>query len=355
MKNEDFNSTMVSFNLGRFALLSFCHHLKPNFSPVLSHENRRRASILLTSTILLNRKQNHSTLAMSPTSSSTGYLNATAAYNLDQDLFKSFSLEQLMELAGLSVAQAVHEVLAPKGSGNPERKKVLILCGPGNNGGDGLVAARHLQLFGYEVQILYPKQSKKEPHYSRLVDQCQDVGVEFINEMPNVEEVGDGLGIVDALFGFSFRGEIREPFGEILHRVMDIQEYKKEKVKVISVDVPSGWNVDDGDVSGLGFTPDVLISLTAPKLSSKTFMGRHFVGGRFLPSKLAEKYDIQVCALSSFFQVCNNQTWIRESYNLLQVTRLGTLLFVVSKYVLKRLIYDGKWIQNVLNDRKLAH
>ena len=260
-----------------------------------------------------------------------------------------------MELAGLSVAQAVHEVLAPKGSGNPERKKVLILCGPGNNGGDGLVAARHLQLFGYEVQILYPKQSKKEPHYSRLVDQCQDVGVEFINEMPNVEEVGDGLGIVDALFGFSFRGEIREPFGEILHRVMDIQEYKKEKVKVISVDVPSGWNVDDGDVSGLGFTPDVLISLTAPKLSSKTFMGRHFVGGRFLPSKLAEKYDIQVCALSSFFQVCNNQTWIRESYNLLQVTRLGTLLFVVSKYVLKRLIYDGKWIQNVLNDRKLAH
>ena len=291
---------MVSFNLGRLALLSFPHHISPYISPGFSNDVGRRVSLLLTSTILLNRKLNHSTLAMASASSSSGYLNATAAYDLDQDLFKSYSLEQLMELAGLSVAQAVHEILAPHESGNPKGKKVLILCGPGNNGGDGLVAGRHLQLFGYNVQILYPKQSKRESHYSRLVDQCRDVGVEFISEMPNVEEVGDGLGLVDALFGFSFRGEIREPFGEILHRVMDIQENKKGKVKVISVDIPSGWNVDDGDVSGVGFTPDGLISLTAPKLGSKTFIGRHFVGGRFLPSNLAEKYDIQVCVHTLF-------------------------------------------------------
>ena len=71
-------------------------------------------------------------------------------------------------------------------------------------------------------------------------------------------------------------------------------------MKVISVDVPSGWKVDEGDVSGMGFTPDVLISLTAPKLSSKTFSGRHFVGGRFLPPVLAAKYRIKV-----WLSICN--------------------------------------------------
>lgn len=54
-----------------------------------------------------------------------------------------FSVDQLMELAGLSVATAIAKEY-PNQSG-----KVLVCCGPGNNGGDGLVAARHLKLFVY--------------------------------------------------------------------------------------------------------------------------------------------------------------------------------------------------------------
>ena len=57
-----------------------------------------------------------------------------------------FSVDQLMELAGLSVACAVAaEAAAPA--------RVLVLAGPGNNGGDGLVAARHLHHFGYDVEV----------------------------------------------------------------------------------------------------------------------------------------------------------------------------------------------------------
>merc|ERR1719491_840623 len=68
----------------------------------------------------------------------------------------------------------------------------------------------------------------------------------------------------------------------------------EEKTIIISVDVPSGWHVDKGDAMNTGFQPDVLVSLTAPKLCSKSFRGRHFVGGRFLPPLLAKKYGIQM-------------------------------------------------------------
>lgn len=68
-----------------------------------------------------------------------------------------FSIDQLMELAGLSVSQAVFK-LQPLSKG----KRILVACGPGNNGGDGLVAARHLFHYGYKPTIYYPKQSKNE-------------------------------------------------------------------------------------------------------------------------------------------------------------------------------------------------
>ena len=68
------------------------------------------------------------------------------AIALDVDLFNQcgYSIDQLMELAGLSVASVVRKSYPLDTLTN---KRVLICCGPGNNGGDGLVAARHLQLF----------------------------------------------------------------------------------------------------------------------------------------------------------------------------------------------------------------
>jgi hypothetical protein len=69
----------------------------------------------------------------------------------------AFSLDQLMELAGLSVSQVVYRV-HPLNRG----KRVLVAVGPGNNGGDGLVAARHLCQYGYQPSVYYPKRPKNE-------------------------------------------------------------------------------------------------------------------------------------------------------------------------------------------------
>ncbi|PYI26229.1 hypothetical protein BP00DRAFT_356444, partial [Aspergillus indologenus CBS 114.80] len=86
-------------------------------------------------------------------------LSSKDAASLDKDLMETggFSLDQLMELAGLSVSQAVYRIHPPSAG-----KNILVICGPGNNGGDGLVAARHLAHFGYNPKVYYPKEGKNE-------------------------------------------------------------------------------------------------------------------------------------------------------------------------------------------------
>jgi NAD(P)H-hydrate epimerase len=239
---------------------------------------------------------------MTTTTTTTGYLNAADAAALDVELMSTpgFCLEQLMELAGLAVAEAVYQVIPP--SSSEPKKKILLICGPGNNGGDGLVAARHLVFFGYDCVIVYPKRSTKQQHFVNLVKQCEDVGIPVLDEMPDSTDLLSFDAIVDAVFGFSFKGEPREPFATALKQMQQAQN--EEGVPVISVDVPSGWNVDEGDVGETGFMPQVLVSLTTPKESAKGFLGRHFVGGRFLPPRLAEKYNVQVSTVQVQYVVC---------------------------------------------------
>ena len=90
------------------------------------------------------------------------------------------------------------------------------------------------------------------------------------------------------MFGFSASGPPRAPYDKIVPLL------HKTSNKVLSVDIPSGWDVDEGDVTGGGFVPDVLVSLTAIKEGSKSFGGRHFVGGRFLYDSTGEKFGIEM-------------------------------------------------------------
>lgn len=193
-----------------------------------------------------------------------------------------FSLDQLMELAGLSVAQALMYVFSQNAT------RILAVAGPGNNGGDALVAMRHLKHFGYDqLEVVYPKQSSG-PLFSGLVSQLENLDIKVRREMP--EDYEDKFDVIlDGVFGFSFQATgVRPPFDKIMH------ELRRTKLPIVSIDIPSGWDVERGDVNGLGVRmPHVLISLTAPKLCAKSFVGEHhYLGGRFLPPKLAVKYGL---------------------------------------------------------------
>jgi len=213
------------------------------------------------------------------------YLSAINAAALDKDLMSigAFSIDQLMELAGLSVSQAVYRVHPPS-----RGRRILVACGPGNNGGDGLVAARHLWHYGYKPTVYYPKQSKNEL-YQRLATQLKNLSVPFTDDFPSALKETDH--IIDAIFGFSFSGEVREPFPAV------IKALEESKLPVTSVDAPSSWNIEEGPPStgpGANFNPTVLVSLTAPKPLVKFFKGRHFIGGRFVSPDIKKKYDLEL-------------------------------------------------------------
>jgi NAD(P)H-hydrate epimerase len=186
---------------------------------------------------------------------------------------------------------------------------ILVCCGPGNNGGDGLVCARHLKIFvtyipknstgqkfnlilinfqGYKPTIFYPKRTDKRIYHD-LVSQCEKMNIPFLVCLPNETKLIDKNYslVVDAIFGFSFAGEIRPPFADILENL------KRVKIPICSIDIPSGW-LDDSDNADR-IQPEMLISLTAPKQCSKNFRGRfHYLGGRFVPQALEEKYALNL-------------------------------------------------------------
>lgn len=225
----------------------------------------------------------------------TKYLTSQLAAALDADLLgphAGFTLEQLMELAGLSVAQAIHM----QWGSNSKKSRVFVISGPGNNGGDGLVCARHLKLFGFEPIVFYPKRSSKVPFYNQLLKQLEFFKIPVISFKDQWKQYLDNeitLCVVDALFGFSFKPPIKEPFGEIL---MELKKYEKS-LPIVSVDIPSGWDVDTGPLDSSAIVPKVLVSLTVPKLCANFIdpsVTIHYVGGRFVPPHFAEKYGFSV-------------------------------------------------------------
>ncbi|KLO15221.1 hypothetical protein SCHPADRAFT_902641 [Schizopora paradoxa] len=224
----------------------------------------------------------------------------------------AFSLDQLMELAGLACAQTVAKVY------NKEKyPRVLVCCGPGNQGGDGLVAARHLSQFGYAPVLFMPKPGGKDI-YKRLQTQCANMSISLLPNEDPIVSLSTSLQstdvILDAIFGFSFKPPVRAPFDAVLPLIAQSGK------PIVSVDIPSGWDVEKGKISVAtkevssagqvggdkefeGLDPDVLISLTGPKLGVKQFAGRHFLGGRFVSKAMEEKFELNLPEYPGYEQI----------------------------------------------------
>lgn len=114
----------------------------------------------------------------------------------------------------------------------------------------------------------------------RLKAQCDNMKIPTLAPTQETNTLRDALArsdvVLDAIFGFSFKPPVRAPFNSALPLI------SASGLPIVSVDIPSGWDVEKGNAEGVGLITDVLISLTAPKEGVRQFTGRHFLGGRFV-------------------------------------------------------------------------
>lgn len=160
-----------------------------------------------------------------------------------------------------------------------EGKKILIICGPGNNGGDGLAVARQLMLWSKcKVKVLMAAKIEKLTSDGRIYyDICRNLQMDIVHlEEGNKEEVLDQIDgahvVVDALFGTGLTRPVAGVYKEIVTRINECPN------KVISVDIPSGIDGLTGKVQGVAVKADVTITFMMPKLGLYLYPAFSYIG-----------------------------------------------------------------------------
>ncbi len=175
----------------------------------------------------------------------------------------------LMENAGRAVAEEIE--CQVKDISNPT---VAVVCGLGNNAGDGFVVARHLLNAGVETTIFLIGQGGRLKHDAAANYQILKKLGYLIQEINKVEEVDlEKVDfIVDAIFGVGLNREIKGLFKEVIERINAVQK------KVMSVDAPSGLNADTGDVYGVCVQAEVTVTFSFAKDGFIKNQGPKYVG-----------------------------------------------------------------------------
>lgn len=130
--------------------------------------------------------------------------------------------------------------------------------------------------------------------YIRLALQCSKLGIPILQAVPDTL-AQDFDVIVDGIFGFSFVGDVKSPFDTV------IAQLNASALPIVAIDIPSGWDVEKGPPSQANkhyLQAQVLVSLTAPKKCALHFVGKHYVGGRFVPFEMAQAYELNLPAYS---------------------------------------------------------
>jgi NAD(P)H-hydrate epimerase len=107
----------------------------------------------------------------------------------------------------------------------------------------------------FKPEIYYPKRTDK-PLFNNLVTQCSLMDIPFLNSCPDILTATKYRLIADGLFGFSFKPPVRESFRDVMELMAETA------VPIVSIDIPSGWNVETGPGDGKPIKPKMLVSLT---------------------------------------------------------------------------------------------
>ena len=182
------------------------------------------------------------------------------------------STDALMENAGLSVAQAVRDEM-----GGAAGQRILVLVGPGNNGADGLVAARHLRRWGAEVVCcLLTSRPERDPK----LDLAVEYGVEIVSG-PDIETlrrlVRRSRLVIDAVLGTGRSRPLSGPVGDAMRLLQQVRE-SHDRPKLLALDLPTGLNPDTGEMDPACPQFDATLALGYPKSGLLRFPGAERAG-----------------------------------------------------------------------------
>jgi ADP-dependent NAD(P)H-hydrate dehydratase / NAD(P)H-hydrate epimerase len=190
--------------------------------------------------------------------------------------------ERLMEHAGVATAAAARALAVDTERWG--RGPIVILAGPGNNGGDGFVAARHLARAGADVVVAFvaAEARPKTPDSARNWDRLQrDSRIQLIHApvARDVAILGQGIEkasiVVDALLGTGVTGVLRDP---IRTAVDVVNRARAAMVPVLAVDTPTAVDLSSGQPSDPAVRADLTITFHRPKTGLRTKMGAALAG-----------------------------------------------------------------------------
>ncbi len=203
------------------------------------------------------------------------------------------STDTLMENAGLACAQRIRECM-----GGAAGRRVVVLVGPGNNGADGLVLARHLARWGADVcchivrgrPVHDPKMTDALAYGVAVSDSADDAGLSGLGGLLRRADA-----VVDAILGAGRYRPLYGLVGDVTGLVNDVRPSRHD-LPVIAVDLPTGVNPDTGDADPRTMIADETLALCHPKYGIANFPGAGCAGritvlGIGLPDEVSASAD----------------------------------------------------------------
>ena len=213
--------------------------------------------------------------------------------NLDKCAIEDYGIvgDILMENAGQAAYFVILDQIGIKG------KDFVILCGPGNNGGDGLVAARKIHSQGGTARVFLMSDEGKFKGSARK-------NFEIVSKLPievrKVEDqetlrsyIMDCDVIVDAILGTGITREVKGKYRDIINLI------NKSKKLTVSIDIPSGINGDNGKIMGVAVRADYTITYGLPKIGNVLYPGFEYCGKLYVthisfPPELYNKPELKM-------------------------------------------------------------
>lgn len=186
----------------------------------------------------------------------------------------------LMERAGIAAVNRINEIFFHEpvsGYRKPDTKKIVILCGGGNNGGDGFVIARLLCGQGRDVKVFMSSAPRKLSNDAKAnYDAAKKFGVRIYPADRFLRARFTNAIIVDALLGTGLNKEVKEPVSKIIRKV------DRMNAPVVSVDIPSGISSDTGEVMGCAVKARYTVTFGLPKRGHLLYPGAGHTGRLFI-------------------------------------------------------------------------